>query len=208
MSRGRFARSSETGARIVELLRHGAMTVDDLAEALALTRTAVRAQLTLLIGRGLVEPVGLRKGSSKPAQLFAVTREAEQEMSRAYVPVLTELIAQLARQLPPREFTDLMAQVGHGLGSHHAAKGTQVERIQRANRLLLDLGALTTVTEEADRFVILGKGCPLSAATGDFPQACAVIAGFLAEVVGQPVGICCERYDRKRCCFEVARGAA
>ena len=200
--------SGGTAGKVLELLRHGAMTIDELAESLGLTRTAVRAHLTLLMTRGSVEPAGARKGSSKPARLFAVTAEAEQELSRAYVPVLTELIAELARRMAPSEFAALLGQIGHSLGSLHPVQGTLREKIERANQLLRDLGALTTITEEEDRFLILGRGCPLSAATGDYPAACAVIAGFVEEVVGQSVETCCGRYDRKRCCFEVARGAA
>jgi predicted ArsR family transcriptional regulator len=184
------------------------MTVDDLAQELGLTRTAVRAQITVLMTRGFVEPAGVRKGSSKPARLFAVTAEAERTLSRAYVPVLTHLLKQLARKLPPDEFSGLMREVGQSLGNYHPARGDIRERAQAANRLLRDLGGLTTVIEEENRLVILGQGCPLAAATADFPEACGIITSLLTEVIGHPVTSCCERYARKRCCFEILQGAA
>ena len=200
--------SWNTATRIVELLRHGPKTVDDLALALDLTRTAVRAQITLLMTRGLVEPAGVRKGSSKPARLFAVTREAVEGLSRAYIPVLIQLLKQLAQQMPPKEFSDLVIQVGRGLGAQHHLRGTLGERVNGANQILHTLGGLTEVTEEGDRYVITGQGCPLSAATTEIPEACGIITGLLEEVIGQGVQSCCSRYDRKRCCFEVSQGAA
>jgi predicted ArsR family transcriptional regulator len=184
------------------------MTIDELAQAVGLTRTAVRGQVTVLMSRGLVEPVGARKGSSKPARLFALSREAEQRLSRAYVPVLVQLMVQLARRMTPAQLQDLIQEVGRGLGGQHRATGTLGERVVGANRLLHSLGGLTSVIEEGPRFVILGEGCPLSAATAEVPEACAIINSLLAEVIGQPVKTCCERYDRRRCCFEIARGAA
>ena len=205
---GRFGSFGATAGRILELLRHGAMTIDDLASSLGLTRTAVRSQITLLMTRGSVEPVGVRKGTSKPARLFGVTAEAEQELSRAYIPVLTELVSQLGRRMKPPEFRQLLDDVGRGLGIRHATKGVLRERVDKANAVLRGLGGLTTVSEEPDRYVILGQGCPLSAATGEQPETCAIISGLIAEVVGQSVTTCCQRYDRKRCCFKILRGAA
>jgi predicted ArsR family transcriptional regulator len=205
---GTFGSPGPTAGRILELLRHGPMTIDDLASTLGLTRTAVRAQITLLMTRGSVEPAGVRKSTSKPARLFAVTAEAEQELSRAYVPVLTELLYQLGSRLDPAQFEALLDDVGRGLGRRFPSKGILRERVEKANAVLRELGGLTTVTEESDRFVILGQGCPLSAATGQHPETCAIIAGLIAEVVGQSVTTCCQRYDRKRCCFEILRGAA
>ena len=200
--------SGHTAARIVELLRHGPKTVDDLALALDLTRTAVRGQITLLMTRGLVEPAGLRKGSSKPARLFGVTREAVEGLSRAYIPVLIQVLKQLVHQMSSNQFADLLVEVGRGLGAQHHLRGTLRERVNGANQILHTLGGLTTVAEEGDRFVITGQGCPLSAATTEIPEACAIITGLLEEVIGQPVESCCDRYDQKRCCFQVSQGAA
>jgi predicted ArsR family transcriptional regulator len=200
--------SGTTASRIVELLRQGPKTIDDLVVDLDLTRTAVRAQITVLMTRGMVEPAGVRKGSSKPARLFGVTREAVEGLSRAYIPVLIQLLKQLVHQMPPKQFSDLVLEVGRGLGAEHHLRGTLRERVNRANQILHSLGGLTTVAEEGDRFVITGQGCPLSAATTAIPEACGIVTGLLEEVIGQPVESCCGRYDHKRCCFEISQGAA
>jgi predicted ArsR family transcriptional regulator len=77
-----------------------------------------------------------------------------------------------------------------------------------ASQVLIDLGGLTEVVEEHGRFTIRGHGCPLAAATGTYPDACNIVQSLLAEIIGQPVTQCCDRYERKRCCFEVSAGAA
>ena len=204
----RYRRPCSPATRIVAVLRHGAVTLADLALALDLTRTAVRAQITILMTRGLVEPAGLRKGSSKPARLFGITREAIEGLSRAYIPVLIQLLKQLAQQMSPEHFADLVVEVGRGLGAQHHLRGTLRERVNGANKILQTLGGLTTVAEEGDRFIITGQGCPLSAATTEIPEACGIITGLLEEVIGEPVESCCGRYGHRRCCFEVSRGAA
>jgi predicted ArsR family transcriptional regulator len=89
-----------TSGRILELLRRGPKTVDELAVALVLTRTAVRAQLAGLERDGLVEQRGSRRGTSKPSRMYGVTAQAELLFSRAYVPILTQLLHVLAQRLP------------------------------------------------------------------------------------------------------------
>lgn len=184
------------------------MTIDDLAATLRLTRTAVRAQLTALMSNGVVEPRGARKGASKPARLFAVTAEAEQELSRAYVPVLIHLLKQLSRRMSPAELDGLMHEVGRGLGPAHPASGELRQRVDTANRLLEDLGAITSITEENGRYRILGQACPLALATAQLPEACSIVTSLLTAAIGQPVINCCNQYDRKRCCFDITEGAA
>jgi DeoR family transcriptional regulator, suf operon transcriptional repressor len=196
-----------TSGRLVELLRRGPATIDDLAEALGVTRTAVRAQLTVLMGQGVVELRGFRKGPSKPARMFGVTVAAEERLSRAYIPVLVALLGVLARRMEPGELDDVMQEVGRKL--HLKAVGTLAHRVEAANELLRTLGALTSVNAEPDGYVIEGQGgCPLGAATSRFPQACSVITSIVSEMVGQPVANCCEEHERRRCCFRISAGAA
>src|SRR4051794_1903514 len=88
-----------TAGRIMELLRRGPKTVDELAAALQLTRTAVQGQLATLQHDELVEQRGARRGTSKPARTYGVTMQAELLFSRAYIPVLTQLVHVLAYRM-------------------------------------------------------------------------------------------------------------
>lgn len=194
-----------TSGRIVELLRRDEMTIDEVAIAVGLTRTAVRAQFTTLERDGAIEQRGLRRGPSKPARTYGVTAEAELLLSRAYIPILTQLLHVLADRMPGQEFDAIMREVGRGLMSDRAVPhGTLGERVLAASALLNDLGGVTEVDEEGSRFIIRGHGCPLAAATSVYPEACNALESLLSEFVGQPVAKCCDRYDRQRCCFEIA----
>ncbi len=197
-----------TAARIIELLRRGPMTVDELAVALDLTRTGVRAQLATLQHDDLVEPRGHRRGTSKPARTYGVTTQAELLFSRAYIPILRELLHVLAARMSPTEFDSVMREVGRGVVADHAlARGPLKDRVTSASSLLNDLGGLTDVEEEDGLYVIRSHGCPLAAATAVHPEACNALESMLSEFVGTKVTKCCDRYDRERCCFEVPRAS-
>jgi predicted ArsR family transcriptional regulator len=156
----------------------------------------------------LVEPRGSRRGTSKPARIYAVTTQAELLFSRAYIPILTQLLHVLARRLSPEEFDSVMREVGRGAMAGRAApRGPLRDRVITASSLLNELGGLSEVEEEDGLYVIRSHGCPLAAATADHPEACNALESLLSEFVGTRVTKCCDRYDRVRCCFEVLRGS-
>jgi predicted ArsR family transcriptional regulator len=187
-------------------MRQQAMTIDELADALDLTRTAVRAQLATLEREGFVERRGARPGTSKPARTYGVTASAELLLSRAYIPFLTQLLHVLAGRVSRDEFDAIMREVGRGaIGDRPMPRGTTRARIVAGSALLNELGGLSEVIEEPAHWVILSHGCPLSAITAQHPEACNALESLLSAFVGEPVTKCCDRYDRTRCCFEVAR---
>jgi predicted ArsR family transcriptional regulator len=198
-----------TAGRILELLRRGVMTVDELASVLHLTRTAVRAQLATLERDELVEQRGSRRSASKPARVYGVTTQAELLFSRAYIPILTHLLHVLARRLSPAEFDSVMHEVGRGAmaGRATAPHGPLRDRVITASTLLNELGGLSEVDEEDGLYIIRSRGCPLAAATAEHPEACNALESMLSEFVGAKVTKCCDRYDRVRCCFEIGRDA-
>jgi predicted ArsR family transcriptional regulator len=190
--------------QIMGLLRRGPMTVDELATGLGLTGNAVRPQLAVLERDGLVQHGEMRRGTSKPARTYILTPEAELLFSRAYAPVLTQLLHVLDERLEPAEFDGVMRDVGRRLMTDRSRPtGDLRQRADAASVLLNDLGGLTRVEEHAGGFLIRGYGCPLAAATQGHPEACNAVESLLSEFAGVPVAKCCDSEDRLRCCFEI-----
>jgi predicted ArsR family transcriptional regulator len=193
-----------TAGRIMGLLRRGPMTVDELAGALGLSGNAVRPHLATLERDGLVQQSELRRGASKPSRTYVLTPEAELLFSRAYIPVLTELLHVLDERLDAAEFDGLMRDVGRRLmADRPRPTGDLRRRAEAASALLEELGGLSRVEERAGGFLIRGYGCPLAAATQRHPEACNAVESLLSEFAGVPVAKCCDSEDRLRCCFEI-----
>jgi predicted ArsR family transcriptional regulator len=139
--------------------------------------------------------------------VYGITSQAELLFSRAYVPILTQLLHVLARRMPPGEFDSVMHQVGRGLMEDRAiSRGALGDRVAGASALLNELGGLSEVQEENGGYLIQSHGCPLAAATADHPEVCNALESLLSEFVGSRVTKCCDRFDRVRCCFEVSGG--
>ncbi len=193
--------------RIVSLLQSGALTVDDIASKLELSGSGIRAQITAMERDGVVRRVGRRPGTTRPSQVFELTPEVEQLLSRAYLPLLTHLVDVFANGLPARQLDALMREAGKKLArtlSTGRAPGNLRSRARAASDLLnVQLGAVTHV-EQNGKYVIRGESCPLSALTGKHPAVCRAMESLVKELVGAPVHECCDRAERPRCCFEVA----
>lgn len=198
-----------TRGRIVALLRGGGLTADDIASRLGLTQSAVRVQTTAMERDGLVTRAGKRPGTTRPSHVFELTPEVELLLSKAYVPLLTQLVQVFADGLPAGQVDTLLRQAGRGL-AHQLAQGQKLtgslaSRVAMASELLNDqLGAMTHV-ERNGGYVIRGVGCPLAALTGKHPSVCLAMESLVTEVVGSPAHECCDRAERPRCCFQIAR---
>jgi predicted ArsR family transcriptional regulator len=194
-----------TAGRILTLLRRGSMTVDDLAAALELSGNAIRPQLAMLERDGLVQRVGYRRGASRPARMYALSHDADQLYSSAYVPVLAELLQLLAGRFGTEELDGLMREVGSRLtAGRPRPAGDLRQRAEAASELLNSLGGLARVAQENGGLVIRSDGCPLAAVTARHPEACNAVESLLAEFTGLRVTKCCDREERLRCCFELA----
>jgi predicted ArsR family transcriptional regulator len=197
--------------RIISLLQKGGQTADDIASSLGLTRSAVRIQIGAMERDGVVRRAGKRPGTTRPSHIFELTPEVEYVLSKAYIPVLTQLVDVFAEALPARQLNTLLRRTGRLLANEISpgkVQGDLKARADSASQLMNEkFGALTHVKANGG-IGIRGAGCPLSAVTGKHPGLCLVMESFVSEIVGAPVRECCDREHRPRCCFDIQSARA
>ena len=193
--------------RIVSLLQTGALTSDDIASKLGLTRSAVRVQIAAMERDGVVSRVGKRPGTTRPSHVFELTPEVEQLLSKAYIPLLTNLLGVFSDALTSEQVEVLLRRTGQTLAKELSRgrrfSGTLKSRVAAASSMLNDHLGATTHVEGNGEIVIRGVGCPLAALTGKHRGVCLAMESLVTEIVGTPVRECCDRNERPRCCFEI-----
>lgn len=191
--------------RIVELLRREPQTVDDLCRELGVTANAVRVQLASLERDEWVRKVGTRPGPRRPAHVYALDPAAEEQLSRAYAPVLATLVHALQERLPEAERLALFEEVGRHLASGlPPAEGGAEARLQVATEVLRQLGGLAEVRREDDGTLrIVGFGCPIAAGVKRDHDLCRAVESLLRALTGLPLHERCDRADRPSCRFEL-----
>jgi predicted ArsR family transcriptional regulator len=195
-----------TRGKILELLRTGERTVNELATELRLTDNAVRAHLASLERDRLVLQSGMKPGIRKPHATYALGPEAEHLFPKAYGRLVSLLMSIFSRQIRPRNLRAGMRAAGRAVAKEHLRelKGrTRQQRIDAALRILKELGGAATFHEKGGRRFIHGNGCPIAAATANHPEACLLAESLLTEIIGSPVKEHCTRGATPSCRFEV-----
>ncbi len=206
MLRKQFLETSR--GRIAALLQRGSLTSEEMASKLGLTPSAVRAQLAGMERDGLVRRAGEKRGTTRPSHVFELTAEVEQLLSGAYVPLLTNLVEALSRNLRGDQLKRLMRESGKALADELPVPkhrpGSLESRVATASHVLnTQLGAVTHVVRKNGGFLIRGFTCPVASLTDKHPSVCLYVESIVREIVGGFVRECCDRSGRPRCCFEI-----
>lgn len=196
--------SETTKGRILAILRRGARTVDEIAAHLKLTDNAVRAHLGALQRDRVVVQRGVRPTGGKPAYVYEVSSEAERLFTKAYIPVLVELVTVLESRLGSAEVGGLFGEVGKRLAASRApSSGSLYERAEIAAAFLGELGGIVDVEESPEKLTLRGFSCPLADAVRSNPAVCRAVESLVSELMGTPVRERCDRGERPQCCFEI-----
>lgn len=193
-----------TKGRILAILRRGARTVDEIAAHLKLTDNAVRAHLGALQRDRVVVQRGVRPTGGKPAYVYEVSSEAERLFTKAYIPVLVELVTVLESRLGSAEVDGLFGEVGKRLAASRApSSGSLYERAEIAAAFLGELGGIVDVEESPEKLTLRGFSCPLADAVRSNPAVCRAVESLVSELMGTPARERCDRGERPQCCFEI-----
>ena len=200
---------ASTRGRIILMLLRESLTVNELAEALALTDNAVRAQLTALERDGLVRQIGFRPGKRKPNVIYDLTPKAKQLFPKVYGVLLRNLLDVLKERLSSRKLTEIARTVGHRLAPIYrpAVQASQSQdHIEQAIALLRELGGFCERHEGNEKVALRCFECPFAEAVVGHPEVCLLVETLLTDVLGVPAHQRCELEPSPRCRFEIEAG--
>lgn len=203
-----------TKGQILGLLRRGSRTIDEIASLLGVTDNAVRIHVSALERDGIVQQRGARPTGGKPAYLYEVSPEGDRLFTKAYVPVLTQLVAVLEERMSTEELQAVLRDVGRRLaGNASATTGDLRARAEAAAAILTELGGIVDLEDVDGSLVLRGFSCPLADAVRAHPATCHAAESLVEELVGVDVLERCDKGERPRCRFVIsaaprAHGAA
>ncbi|MGC8873582.1 MAG: helix-turn-helix transcriptional regulator [Chloroflexia bacterium] len=190
--------NDSTRQRLLALLRQrGPCLVAELSRELGITPTAVRQHLAHLQAEGWVQPVGLVRGTGRPARTYVLTPQSERLFAQQYDRLAMELLEALCR-------------LGNG--------GTLLRRVLEVRRRLWleeysarlsgesweeRMAALLSILEERGSFpelLPLGQGgylltehhCTVGKVAARFPELCEEERKCLADLLQATV-------ERRQC---------
>ena len=195
---------SSTRGRIITLLRRSSHTVEELAQALELTHTAVRAHLAALERDGLVQQRSERRGSGKPSSVYDLAPAAEDLFPKSYGQLLDQLLEVLPGRMTTEEVETLLREVGRRMAAQWKIPPGELRvRLEAAVEVLNELGGLMERETGGETLWIRGYRCPFAAVVLEHPAVCRLAETLLTELVGVPVQEHCERTGPAPCRFVV-----
>jgi predicted ArsR family transcriptional regulator len=199
------SRTAEAGSRdqILRSLAPAPATVEQLAQALEVTPNAIRHQLVRLERDGLVGRRGTIKGSRRPSQLYGLTGEGVDALSRAYLPALLELLTVLDEELPPATLRRIMSETGERLSPVSPATGSLRDRAEIGRVMLEGLGGIVSARHGRGESRLEGAACPLGAAALRSGTTCDAVKSLLQRTTGLEAEVACDLQaePRPRCRF-------
>lgn len=204
------------------LRRRGAMSIDELAALLDLSKTATRAHVLRLEKAGLIARMEADPdGPGRPRARFALTQRGAGSFPTADAELLEVLLAFLEREghsaLIRHFFEELWSErrssLLQSLGVNSFADSSLKERLLHLEELLEESDYMPSIERRRQgkgKLVVLREcNCPLPAAVRATRIPCQLEAAFLAEVVGGEALETQLAADRaETCTFEFLVGGA
>jgi len=166
--------------------RRGEVRVDELAEALGVTVSAVRQHLSSLQADGWVLHRQVRAGPGRPHHLYRLSPEGDRLFPRAYAAITIDLLAEAEAEDPEiveRMFERRRARRVERAQVRLAGKSLP-ERVHELTRILDEDGYLAEVIDLGDgRFRIVEHNCAILAVASKYGTACGTELAFIREVL-------------------------
>ena len=179
-----------TRQQIVELLRlHNGRTVEELAQAVNVTRTAITTQLAALQAAGLVTQQGLRSGRRRPSAVSALTASADTLFPKAYDDFAMEVLEELRRE-GKGSLPRLLRRVGNRWIARDLPRVKDLrgrERLERAKEILTDRGFMPSLNPTRDGYLLREHNCPVMRLAVAHPEVCTMVHGWLEALFGTPL---------------------
>lgn len=178
--------STTRRAILITIKRRGEARAEELAEALAITPSAVRQHLAALQSEGLVSVREERNGPGRPKHWYAIAPQAESMFPKTYGELTVELLDYAADEdgaLVDRLFDRRRERRVVSAKARLAGKPFEA-RVTELAAILDEDGYLASVERAADgAWRIIEHNCAILEVALRYGQACSSELGFLREVM-------------------------
>ncbi len=199
----------DTRRQIVELLRlGGGGTVEEMAEHLGLTRTAITTHLAALQADGLVARHGFRPGRRRPSVLYILTAKADALFPKAYDAFAAAVLEEIKRE-GPGELRTLLRRIGdrwiaRDLPRVEGLRGTA--RLERVREILAERGFLPELERTSAGYVLRERNCPVMQLALMHEEVCEMVHYWMEAIAGtQMVRVKCMRQGDPYSAYTIAQ---
>ena len=202
-----------------QLLRHllrnkAGLSVDELSQNLAVTRTAVRQHLAALMRDGLVGPGATRPSGGRPQQLYLLTDVGKEAFPRHYSWFAQLLINAMAREHGTAGLRARLGRIASAVAAQLRGRLSETknprQKVQQLAALMDELGYDAHLAKEVvgGAATIEANNCVFHELAMKNPQICHFDLALLSATTGRRVELHeCMAQGGHMCRFRFARNA-
>lgn len=198
--------SQSSDRPLMDLIRrHGPISVEDLAELLAVTPTAIRVRLSRLVESGLVERVQESVGRGRPKFFYRASTLAQKKLGQNYADLALVLWDEVMRTVDDARIRrELFTRITDRLAESYNAQMRGEEwssRLVQLGGLLHDRGVETEIASDENGQTILKQlSCPYYELAEVDRDICSLERRMFEKVVGHGLTLSQCRLDGDRSC--------
>ncbi len=202
--------AESSDAALLDILNQsGSLGVNEMADAMGVTATAVRQRLSRLMGQGLVGRESTREGRGRPSHRYSLTSKGRRETGNNFSDLTIALWKEIREIKQPEIRIGLIQRVAHHLAEmykpHVHGKNT-AEKMRAVAKLFEQRDVKFTVEERAGQLPVLNAlACPYPELAEQDRSICSLEKVLFSELLGTPVKLTDCRLDGEKCCrFETS----
>jgi len=197
-------------ADLLDLLRSdGSLSVDELAEAVEVTPTAIRQRLMRLMGQHLIEREAIRIGRGRPKHLYRLTDKGLRLTGSNFTDLALALWRQIRSIEDVKVREDMIERIAKALAEQYAdqVQGvTPAERMQSLGKLLAQRRIPVSVQDLARGAVMTQHACPYPKLAEQDSDICRMEEILFSKLVGHNVELTrCRLQGAADCQFQADR---
>ena len=181
---------SPAGEVLTLLQRKGSATVKELEDALAVTATAVRQQLMVLLAEGFIEQRAENIGRGRPKHVYSLTAKGRALFPHHYDEFTNSLLREILLVEGPGKVEELLSRMGKRMAEQYSkqiASRLPHERAVALTELLNAKGIMAEVRFEPDGIVFREYTCPYYELAREHRAICDMEQDMIERVMNQPV---------------------
>lgn len=198
---------SPAGEVLSVIQRRGAVTVKDLEEALNVTATAVRQQLSVLLAEGYISQEAENIGRGRPKHVYGLTDKGRALFPHHYDEFTNSLLREILVSEGPEKVQALMGRMSRRLAAQYERELAGLPAERRATRLteLLNAkGILAEIKFEDGGIVFHEYTCPYYELAREHRAICDMEEEMIAHAMKQPVElVSCSLDGHHGCQFRI-----
>ncbi|MBI2849106.1 MAG: HTH domain-containing protein [Chloroflexi bacterium] len=196
-----------TRGEILEFLKKkGTATVDEMAEALGVTSTAIRQHLAILERETLITAREARRKIGRPQHVYSLTNKAHDLYPKSYHLltswILDEIKALDGEGKTTQIFTHIAARWAKVFMPRLEGKGLE-ERIAEVTAIMKEDGYTMDWGKTDSGYFIHHYDCRFHCVAQTHPEVCFLEHSLLTKILGSPVEMTSCLFTGDRCCTYV-----